>query len=110
MRANGLAVQLATSRLPRTVTEGTLIEEVNTGPGGSYARLEEAGHALHLFHETVGTRMPTQEESSALQLPVGVPVLVVRRIAYDTEGQAMEVNDMILAGDRYELSYELPAD
>ncbi|UJW33663.1 GntR family transcriptional regulator [Saccharothrix sp. AJ9571] len=110
MRANGLAIQLATSRLPRSITEGTAIEQVDTGPGGSYARLEEAGHRLGHFSETVGTRMPTPEEASTLQLATGTPILVVQRIAYDTEGTAVEVNDMRLSGDKYELSYELPAD
>lgn len=108
MRANGLPIQLAVSRLPKSITQGTLIEEVETGPGGSYARLEEAGHKLDHFHEMVRTRMPTQDEAGVLQLPAGIPVLALRRIAYDTNGQAVEVNDMVLAGDRYELSYEIP--
>lgn len=110
MRANGLPVQLATSRLPRSITQGTLIEEVETGPGGSYARLEEAGHQLDYFHETVRTRMPNREEAALLQLPPGTPVLNVRRVAYDTAGRAVEVNDMTLSGERYELSYQIPAE
>ncbi|TCO34711.1 UTRA domain-containing protein [Kribbella steppae] len=40
----------------------------------------------------------------------GVPVLVIRRVAYDRTGRAVEVNDMTLAGNRYELTYEIPAD
>ncbi|MEO6083462.1 MAG: GntR family transcriptional regulator [Umezawaea sp.] len=110
MLADGLAVQLAISRLPRTITRGTSIEEFDTGAGGVYARLEEIGHSLDRFHETVGARMPTSDESAVLRLPVGVPVLVVRRIAYDAHDRAVEVNDMVLAADRYELSYQLPAD
>jgi len=110
MRADGLAVQLAISRLPRTITRGTSIEEADTGAGGVYARLEEIGNTLDWFHETVGARMPTRDESAALRLPVGVPVLVVRRIAHDIRGRPVEVNDMVMAADRYELSYQLPAD
>ncbi|MGW4398433.1 GntR family transcriptional regulator [Amycolatopsis nivea] len=109
MRANGLPVQLATSRLSREITQGTLIEKADTGKGGSYARLEEAGHPLEHFVETVSTRMPTPEEASMLQLENGTPILTVRRIAYSTEGKAVEVNDMRLSGDKYELSYEFPA-
>jgi GntR family transcriptional regulator len=37
-------------------------------------------------------------------------VLAVRRIPYDTGGRAVEVNDMTLSGDRYKLSYEIPAE
>src|ERR1700677_2727507 len=34
-------VQLATSWLPKDITEGTPIGELDTGPGGTYSRLEE---------------------------------------------------------------------
>ncbi|QFU94498.1 GntR family transcriptional regulator [Amycolatopsis sp. YIM 10] len=110
MSADGQPIQLATSRLPRSITAGTAIEQTDTGPGGSYARLEEAGHVLGHFSETVGARMPTPEETSLLQLSAGTPIIVVRRVAFDREGVAVEVNDMRLSGDRYELAYEFPAD
>lgn len=110
MRADGLVVQLAVSRLPRELTRGTVIEEVNTGTGGAYARLEEAGHTLATFVEHVGARMPTPQEASLLQLGDGVPVITVTRVAYGEDGLPLEMNDMVLAADRYELSYEWPAD
>lgn len=110
MRADGLVVQLAVSRLPRDFTRGTAIEEVNTGKGGAYARLEEAGHQIGRFVEHVGARMPTPDEANLLQLAEGVPIVTVTRVAYSTEGTPLEMNDMVLAGDRYELSYEWGAD
>jgi hypothetical protein len=76
-RANGLVAQLAVSRLPRTLTRATAIEEVNTGPGGAYARLEEAGHVIASFVEHVGARMPTPDEVTTLQLDEGTPVITV---------------------------------
>jgi GntR family transcriptional regulator len=108
MLADGQPVQLATSRLPRALTRGTAMEEVDTGSGGLYARLEEAGHRLAHFGEHVGCRMPTPEEQRLLQLATGQPVLTVTRVAH--ADVPVEVNDMVLAGDRYELSYEWPAD
>jgi GntR family transcriptional regulator len=108
MRADGLAVMIAVSRLPRSVTRGTAIEEVDTGPGGAYARLEESGHRLDHFEEIVSARMPTPEEASILQLSSGVPVIRVTRVAYAAD-RAVEVNDMTMAGDRYELIYHIPA-
>ncbi|QRP47348.1 GntR family transcriptional regulator [Amycolatopsis sp. FDAARGOS 1241] len=110
MRADDQAVQLAVSRLPRALTQGTAIEQPDTGPGGTYARLEEAGHTLGSFVEHVGARMPTPDEASLLQLADGVPVITVTRVAYGTDGTPLEMNDMVLAADRYELSYEWPAD
>ncbi|MDT8915425.1 GntR family transcriptional regulator [Amycolatopsis sp. PS_44_ISF1] len=110
MRADGLAVQLAVSRLPRELTRGTAIEAADTGPGGTYARLEERGHRLGSFAEHVGARMPAPDEASLLQLAEGVPVVTVTRVAYGADGTPLEVNEMVLAADRYELSYEWPAD
>lgn len=110
MRADGLVVQLAVSRLPRELTRGTAIEEVNTGPGGAYARLEEAGHTLGSYVEHVGARMPRPDESTLLQLADGVPIITVTRVAFTAVGRPVEMNDMVLAADRYELSYEWPAD
>lgn len=62
MRADGLVVQLAVSRLPRELTSGTAIEQVDTGSGGTYARLEEGGHRLASFTDTsaLACRRPTK--------------------------------------------------
>jgi GntR family transcriptional regulator len=108
LSADGVAVQLATSRLPRALTRDTAIEATDTGPGGLYARLEEAGHRLRHFSEHVGCRLPTPAEQQSLQLSTGQPVLTVTRVAH--ADISVEVNDMVLSGDRYELSYEWPAD
>jgi GntR family transcriptional regulator len=110
MRADGLVVQLAVSRLPRELTRDTAIEQVDTGPGGAYARLEEAGHRIGSYVEHVGARMPTPDEASLLQLADGVPVVTITRVAYGEDGTPLEMNDMVLAADRYELSYEWPAE
>jgi GntR family transcriptional regulator len=109
MKADGQVVQLSVSRIPRSATRDTAIEETDTGPGGIYARLDESGHVLDHFEEVVAARMPTAEEQSLLQLPEGTPVIVVSRIAF-TSDQAIELNTMVLASDRYELHYHLPAD
>lgn len=110
MRANGLVVQLAVSRLPRAFTRDTVIEQVDTGSGGAYARLEENGHPIGHYAETVRARMPTPDETTALQLPTGVPVMLVTRVAYREDGTPLEMNDMVLPADRYELGYEWPAE
>lgn len=110
MYADGKPVQIATSRLPRSITRGTLIEQVDTGPGGTYARLEEAGHTLERFEERVTSRLATADEAQTLRLPPGSPVLAVTRVAFEVGDTPVEVNDMILAGERYELVYDLPAD
>lgn len=107
--ADGQPVEVATSWLPLELVEGTRIVEVDTGPGGVYARLEELGHRLVRFEEEVAARMPTPDESRLLRLAPGIPVFQLIRTAHDEHGHAVEVCDTVMAADRYVLSYELPA-
>lgn len=107
--ADDRPIEVAVSYLPAGIAEGTPIAEVNTGPGGIYARLEEAGHTLDHFVEEVTARMPTNDERRRLELPDGVPVLVVVRTAFDTAGRPVEVCDTVKAAPAYVLEYEVPA-
>jgi GntR family transcriptional regulator len=107
--AEGLPVETAVSYIPADLADGTLIAEQDTGPGGIYARLEEAGHELAHFTEEVSARMPTVEERRRLQIPSGTPVLLVVRTAYDTAGRAVEVCDTVKAAPAYVLEYDFPA-
>jgi GntR family transcriptional regulator len=107
--ADGQPMELATSYIPWPLAEGTAMTQPNPGPGGIYARLEEAGHVLGSFTEDVSARMPTPEETRALRLPPGVPVLHLVRTALTRDGMPVEVCDTVMAADRYVLSYALPA-
>jgi GntR family transcriptional regulator len=107
--ADGRPIELAVSSLPLSIAAGTPIVEPNPGPGGIYARLEDAGHVLDHFVEEVTARMPSAEERRRLNLPDGVPVLVVVRTAYDTTGRAVEVCDTVKASPAYVLEYDFPA-
>ena len=106
MHADGVPVQLATSRLPRAITRGTRIEQKDTGEGGSYARLEDAGYTLRGVEHVTG-RPATADESTALRLQPGAPVLEVVRTVYAEDDTPLEVNRMVLAAERYELVYEI---
>lgn len=105
-----IPMEIATSYVPWTLAEGTPIAEDYPGPGGIYARIEDAGHRLGKFTEDVTARMPMPDEAKALLLPSGTPVMRVLRTAYDTDGMAVEVCDTVMTADLFVLSYELPAD
>jgi GntR family transcriptional regulator len=107
--ANGRPVETAVSYIPAAFAEGTKIEQVDTGPGGIYARLEENGHLLARFTEEVAARMPTPEERRQLELEPGVPVLTVLRTAYDANDVAVEVCDTVKVASAYLLEYEFSA-
>jgi GntR family transcriptional regulator len=109
MRADEQVVQLATSYLPASIAAGTAIERQDTGPGGVYARLEELGHRLTHFEEAVSGRPPRPDEAIELGIPYGYPVLAVTRMAWVGE-RAVEVNDIVMAADRYQRVYVLPAE
>lgn len=106
---DGKPVQTAVSYIPASIGRGTKIAEPNTGPGGVYARIEELGHTLARFTEEIDVRMPNQAESAALELAVGVPVIHLVRVAYDTGNLPVEVTDTVMASDAFVLTYEVPA-
>lgn len=107
--ADGRPIETAISYLPVSIAQGTPIVNANPGPGGIYARLEETGHVLDRFVEEVTARMPTADERRRLELPDGVPVLVVLRTAFDTAGVPVEVCDTTKAAPAYVLEYDFPA-
>lgn len=109
MAADDEVLQLATSYLPRSITEGTRIEDENSGPGGIYARLEELGYELTTYTERVSIARADELEARQMNLSPGEPVYRVWRTAWSRD-TPVEVNDITITGNRYELVYELPAN
>jgi GntR family transcriptional regulator len=107
--ANERPIETAVSYIPAAFADGTKIEQVDTGPGGIYARLEENGHVLARFTEEIGARMPSPEERRVLEIGAGVPVLTVLRTAYDTNDVAVEVCDTVKVAPSFLLEYEFRA-
>lgn len=109
MSANDQPVQLATSYLPREITEGTTIEQPDSGPGGIYARLEELGHTLTHYRETVRQSPATTQEAETLGTAAGAGLWRIERVAFAAAGP-VEVNFIAALSDRVELIYEIPAE
>jgi len=109
MWADEVPMQLADSFFRTDMVKGTAITEEDSGPGGSYARLEESGYRLARFREEISARMPTPDELRVLRLGPGVPIVHLIRIAYDKEGTALEVFDSIVAADRHVFTYDIRA-
>ncbi|WP_328743588.1 GntR family transcriptional regulator (plasmid) [Streptomyces caniferus] len=102
-------VMLATSYLPHSLVEGSAITRVDTGEGGTYARLAELGHAPTHFREEIRSRLPTAEEAEGLAVPLGRPVIKLCRTAFDADNRAVEVNEMTLDSAAYVLDYAFDA-
>lgn len=105
---DGRPAHLGDSYLPLDIAVGALREH-DTGPGGTYARIEDAGHRLSHFDEQLTFRMPTSTERRALRLGPGVPVVDLVRIAH-TRTRPLECFVAVMAGDRYRFAYEIAAD
>jgi GntR family transcriptional regulator len=103
---DGEPVNRAISYLPADLVAGSRIAEVDTGPGGTYARLAELGHKPTRFREEIRVRMPVPSEVEALQLPPATPVILVARTAADADGRVIEVNEMTMNSSRYILEYD----
>ncbi|WP_242882448.1 GntR family transcriptional regulator [Actinomadura litoris] len=81
-----------------------VLREIDTGPGGIYSRLEEAGHRI-TFEESVTCRMPLVDEQRTLAIGAEQPVLTVWRRARDQDDRVVEVTHRVVVGDRHELVY-----
>lgn len=74
-------------------------------PGGTNHQLLTIGIELDRITDHITTRPPGPEEIEALALSPGVAVFVLRKVSCDTDGQVVEVSDVILPGDRAEFVY-----
>ncbi|MFF9894880.1 GntR family transcriptional regulator [Streptomyces longispororuber] len=102
-------VLLSVSYLSAELVRETPIAQPDTGPGGTYARLEELGRRPVRFREEVRSRMPNSEESAHLRMSPGMPVMLIGRTAFDEQGRAVEVNEMVLDASAYVLEYNFEA-
>ncbi|GAA1550045.1 GntR family transcriptional regulator [Kribbella hippodromi] len=100
-------VMLSTSFEPLAITGGTSIEQPESGTvTGVVPRFDQIG--LHITHvkEDVNGRAARPYEAETLQVPQGVPVLVIERTYY-VEDQPVETADIVVSSARYVLSYRL---
>lgn len=102
------AIQLATSYIPAGLAgELPVLSAAETGPGGIYDRLEDAGYGPLRWAEAITSRMPGPAEARLLQLPPGVPLLRIVRLAASPSGQPLEVNDTRFNAEDWEISYPI---
>ena len=107
----GQPVQLATSYIPATLAaELPVLAARDTGQGGIYDRMEEAGLGPIRWTEAITTRPPSPAEAARLALAPGVSLLRIVRLASSPAGRPLEVNDTRMSGDEFEITYPLSRD
>jgi DNA-binding GntR family transcriptional regulator len=104
----GHAAQLATSYIPAALAaQLPVLARPDTGPGGIYDRMEDAGHGPIRWQEAISAQAPTPAEARLLQLPAGVPLLRIVRSAASPAGRILEVNDTRMNAEEWEISYSI---
>ncbi|WP_329128652.1 GntR family transcriptional regulator [Streptomyces caniferus] len=100
----GEPVELASSYFPADLADGTDLADSAPLTEGLRTHVESRKR-VRFDHvtERVSARLPTNEEAELLALPKGEPVLSVLVVACDVSGQALQVTDVLLPGDRQEL-------
>jgi GntR family transcriptional regulator len=97
----------AVSYFPLEIAEGTVLERMDTGRGGVYARLEEMGH-IPYWRERVRARPATPPEARELDLRSGAWVLTTVRVTLDLGGhQALEVMERVVVAEQVEMAYTI---
>ncbi|WP_428956180.1 GntR family transcriptional regulator [Streptomyces sp. cg35] len=103
---DSVPVMRATAYIPDEFARGTRITELDTGDGGVYERLREAGHGPLGFSEQVRCRLAVSREVDDLSLPAGAPVIEQHRSAKRPDGRVVEVSRMILDASKFLLVYD----
>lgn len=102
-------MQVATSYIPWDLAEAAGVTGEDTGVGGLYSRLEDAGRRLARFVEKAKVRVGTAEECERLGLDDLALVLTLDRQAFADGGQVVEICRHVMPPTYYELVYEFPA-
>jgi GntR family transcriptional regulator len=104
----GRPAQLATSYIPASLAdELPVLAAADTGPGGIYDRMEDAGQGPIQWTEAISSRLPAPSEARALHLAAGVPLLRILRLATSPARRPLEVNDTRMNAEEWEIGYPL---
>ena len=106
--ADNEPVQVGVTFIPWSIAEGTVLaDSASMGKGSLYARFEDQGHRITWTREEVSARMPTPDETSGLQIPVGTPVIEVIHTGIDQDDAPFEVTVFTMRADLNGLDYRL---
>lgn len=109
--ADAEPMQVGITYIPWSIAEGSPLADTDElGPGDLYARFADRGYSITYTREEVVARMATPSEASGLQLPDGVPVLVVLHTGLDQNREPFEVTEFVMRADYTGLDYTMKVD
>lgn len=106
--ADNEPVMLSTSYEPYALIVDTPVEQPEGGPiTGVVPRMDSIGQHITHVTEDVNARAPRPYEAEQLDIAPGVPVMTITRTYY-VDDRPVETCDIVVAADRYTLSYTIP--
>lgn len=104
--ANNQPYQLSTSYFPQWLAAGSALELPGdqSAPGGLLASV---GYPQRALSDHIRGRMPSRNESEALHIASGIPVIEHVRIGYAIDETPVRVMITVVPTDRWELRYDL---
>ena len=104
-------VNRVTTYIPWSIAKGTgLLQDEVPHQYGIHGVLEDQHHVMTRLREEVSARMPRPDETKALHLRPGVPVLDVWHTSIDQDGQPYELTRFVMRGDMTGLLYDVPVE
>lgn len=100
-RLDGVPTALDTALVPESVAPGLL--EVDFTTESLYSALAERGAGVQRAESVLEARPADTEASTALGIPAGAPMLVIRQVVLDDHGRTVLLSIVEYAGDRYRL-------
>jgi GntR family transcriptional regulator len=104
--ADSEPISVQDSYYPRDLAQGTKIMEPRPLPRGTAAELARLGHKEIGAHDELIVSMPSPDETAALNLGPGVPVLRHCRVTYSAD-RPVRLTRTLFAGNRSRLVYEM---
>ena len=100
-----------TTYIPWPIADGTsLLDEEVPHPYGIHGILEDRGHVMARYEESVTARLVTADEERHLRLRPGVWVLDVWHTSFDTGGVPYELTRFVMRADITGLDFSIRID
>ncbi|HUG46978.1 MAG TPA: GntR family transcriptional regulator [Candidatus Limnocylindria bacterium] len=99
--ADGVPLAVETAVLEGRAAEAAMNADLEHG--SLHEALTDAGHTLRRGTATIGAEPATREDAELLDVRLGQPLLVERRVILDAAARPIEATESRYAGERYAL-------
>ncbi|MFF4821324.1 GntR family transcriptional regulator [Kitasatospora sp. NPDC001309] len=110
MWADGVPVQFATGRSPKTVADAAGTAVPDTGPGGIISRMADAGYRQVKMREEIDVRTPSEPEAAFLGLTLDQLVYEITHTGYTADGATVETVAHVLPVHLWQLVHTWTPD